>query len=132
MTKLAAVALILALPALVTADINRLRPRMDAERPDAVCVNARRPEPQLAVMSPLLPVWDEACVSAAAGPGRTEMQCPASVPEHLTRRQSQPDCRNHVNAPVLWPHAPRTDEQRTVTNELRSEQARLQDRHPTN
>jgi len=131
MTKLAAVVLILALPALVTADINRLKLSPDLEKPDALAWIARRPEPGLTAMLPLLPVWEGGGAPVAAD-RESPIACPGAAPEHVARYLSQPDCRTHVNAPALWLHAPRTDEQKTVAKEPAPEQVQIQDKHPAN
>ena len=130
MTKLAMIVLILALPALVAADIDRLRPSPDFERPDALAWNTRTHEPELPMKPPVPPAWQGACASGPTGPGRSQIQRLVPVPEHVALCQSQPDCRSHVNAPALWPHAPRTDEQKTTDKERRQKQARTRNKHP--
>ena len=131
MTKLVAVVLILALPDLVTADINRLKLNPDLEKPDALAWIVRRPEPRLTTMHAPLPVWESAGVPVTAD-RESPIACPSTAPEHVARCLSQPDCRNHVNAPALWLHAPRTDEQKTVAKEPAPEQVQVQDKHPAN
>ncbi len=124
MTKLIAVALILALPALVAADINRFNPTRDLERPDALPRSVQRPEPGLAVMVPVLPVWQGAGTPLATG-CQSRVACPSTVPQHVARCLSGPDCHNKASSPVLWPHAPRADEQKTAAKEPRQEQAQV-------
>lgn len=125
MRKLAAVALILALPALVAADINRLKPSPDLDRPDALPWNMRTRRPELRVAYPAQPSW--ASISRP-NPVRSKSvgPCHATAPQHVTRCLPQPDCRNDGNIPVLWPHAPRVDEQKTVAMEPRPDRGQIQ------
>ncbi len=129
MKKLAAVALVLALPALVAADINRFDPDRDLERADAVLWRVQRPEPGLTATTPVLPVWKGAGIPLVAG-CQSRVACPSTVPQHVTRCLSSPDCRNNVSAPVLWPHAPRVDEARTTAEERRLDNALAPDGRP--
>jgi hypothetical protein len=130
MTKLTLVALILGLPALVAADINRFNPRRDLERPDALRWNMRTQRPELNVAPSALPAWVSICRPNPAAHCKSQTPCP--VPQHLCRCLSQPDCLSHASAPVLWPHSPRADEQRTADKEPRPKQAQVQDKHPAN
>jgi hypothetical protein len=117
MTKLSAALLILALPALVTADINRSSLKPDRERPDALPWSVRRPQFGLTTIAPVPPAWNGACPSSATGSDRIQAACPAVTPQHVSRCLAQPDCRNDGNAPVLWPYAPRAHEERTSEKE---------------
>jgi len=130
MTKLAAIVLILALPALVLADINRLRPSPDLERPDALPWNMRMQRPELAVVPSALPAWASTYMSSPAERSSNRVPCPCPASQHLSLCLSQPDCLNHANAPILWPHAPRADEQKTAAKEPRPKQ--VQDKHRAN
>lgn len=130
MTKLAAVALILALPGLVTADFYRLRPSPDVAQPDALPWNMRIQRAAPTAVHSALSSWANTYTVSPAERSSNRVPCPCPAAGHLGLRLSQPDCLTHVNAPVLWPRAPRTDERKTAANEMRSEQAQLQDRHP--
>ena len=125
MTKLATIALILALPALVAADINRFNPDRDLERPDAVLWRVQRPEPGLTAITPVLPAWKGVGMPLVTG-CQSRVACPSTVPQHVTRCLPSPDCRNEVSAPILWPHAPRVDERKTVAMEPRPERDQIQ------
>lgn len=131
MRKLAAVAIMLALPALVAADINRFNPDRDLERPDAVLWRVQRPEPGLTAMTPVLPVWKGAGVPLV-NVCQSRVACPSAAPQHVTRCLPSPDCRNNVSAPVLWPHAPRVDEVKTTAEERRLDRALAPDGKPAN
>ena len=129
MTKPAAFVLMLALPGLVAADFYRLRPSSVIDPPDALTWNTRmqRPEPA-AVHSDLLSL---ASFTASIQPSscRSRVACPGVAPHYLGRCLSQPECRSHVNAPILWLHTPRVDEQRTSEKEPRLSEVR--ERHST-
>lgn len=132
MSKLAAVAAILTLPTLLVADINRFNPSRDLERPDAVIRRMQGQESGQTALSVRLSVWEGVCKPIDAGRRPSQMPCPPSVPPYLTRCQPQPDCSIHANAPVLWPHAPRVDEQKTAAKEPRTEQAQVPNNQPVN
>ena len=131
MSKLAAVAVMLATPALLMADINRLNPSRDLERPDAMIRRMQGQESGLTAMSVPLPVWEG--VGKPIDPGRrpSQVPCPPSVSPYLTRCRPQPDCPIHAKAPVLWPHAPRTEERKTAAVEQRLVQDQTQGTQPT-
>jgi hypothetical protein len=132
MTRRAAFALILALPGLATADFYRLRPSPDIVQPDALPWNMRiqRPEP-MAVHNALPSSANNYTVSPAErSSNRVPSPCPAA--QHLGLCLSQPDCLSHASAPVLWPHAPRADEQKTADKEPRPKQAQVPDNQPAN
>ncbi len=130
MMKLTAVLLILSLPALVTADVNRLRPSRGLEEPDALCWNMQTHRPEPTAVPLVMPSWASIRMSNPTVTSRSSIQCPTSAPQHVTRRLSQPECASYVKAPVLWPHAPRADEQKTADREPRPKQTQAQDRQP--
>jgi hypothetical protein len=129
MTKLVAVALILVLPGLVAADINRLRPSPDLEQPDALPWNTRTHRPELTLVPSVSPAEASICMSDLAERNSNRIPCPCPASQVLSRCLSQPDCLNHANMPILLPHAPRADEQRTSEKELRL--VRTQERRST-
>jgi len=130
MTRQTAFALIVALPGLVTADIYRFRPSPDIARPDVLPWDMRIQKPEPIAMRSALPSWANTCTAGPAERSSNRLPCPSS--QHLSLCLSQPDCLNHANLPILWPHAPRVDEQKTVAKEPRPEQAQIQDKHPAN
>jgi hypothetical protein len=132
MTKLAAVALILALPGLVTADFYRLRPSPDLAQLDALPWNVRILRPEPTAVRSVLPSWANTYTASPAERSSNRVLCPCPASQHLSLCLSQPDCLTHANTPILWLHAPRTDEQRTAAKEPSTEQARVQDEHPAN
>ena len=132
MRKALSVVLILAFPALVAADINRLNPNPDLERPDARTWQLRPHESGLVLPSSPLPVWKGAFAPVTPGCGTGRVACPSSLPGHVAKRTVQPDNRTPVLAPILWPHSPRADEVRTVAREPRPGQARRGDTQPAN
>jgi hypothetical protein len=132
MRRIAAVAVILSIPALLTADINRFNPDRDLERPDALPRSVQRPDPGLTAMSIPLPVWEGVGKSIDAGRRPSQLPCPPSVPPYLTRCRPQPDCSGHANAPALWPHTPRVDERKTSDRERLLLKGRVQDSQPAN
>jgi hypothetical protein len=130
MRMLAAVALILALPALAAADINRLRLSPDPDRPDALLWNARRT--QLSPAPVGLPAWAGPSMPLVPNCRKSQIAGPCTVPEYVTRCQREPGCPNRASAPMLWPKAPRTDEQKTATEELRVARGWVQNSRPAN
>ena len=132
MTKLAAIVLILALPALVAADINRVRLGPGPEQPDALRWNMRMQRPELTVVPSVQPAWASICTPNPTERSSYRVPCPCPAAQHLGLCLSQPDCLNHANAPILWPHAPRADEQKTAAKEPRPEQAQVQYKHSAN
>jgi hypothetical protein len=76
----------------------------------------------------LLPTKNGSRVNSLSQRSSNRIPCRGS--EYLSRCLSQPDCASHVNVPVLWPHAPRADEQKTAARERRVEEARSQDGWP--
>ena len=132
MTRRAAFALILALPGLATADFYRLRPSPDIVQPDALPWNMRIQRPEPMVLHKALPSWANNCTVSPAERSSNRVPCPCPASQHLSLCLSQPDCLNHANAPILWPHAPRADEQKTAAKEPRPEQAQVQDKHSAN
>jgi len=132
MMKLNAVLLILALPALVTADVNRFRPSRGLEEPDALCWNMRTHRPERTVVTSVLPAWASICAPSPAERSSNQVTCPGPGSQYLSRRLSQPECANYVKMPVLWPHAPRADEQKTAAGEPRPKKAQAQDKQPAN
>ena len=132
MTKQAAVAVILALPGLVTADFYRLRPSPDIAQPDALAWNTRIGRPEPTAVHSTLPSWASITSSDPAGRCRSRAACPGAVPQHLGRCLSQPYCQRSVNMPILWLHAARADEQKTAVKEKRLAEGRVQDGQPAN
>ena len=126
------VVLIMALPVLVTADINRLDANLDLERPDTRTWCLRTQQPEFVPMSATLPVWEGVFIPGAAGRSQGRTPCPSAAPEHVTRRLAQPDCRNTTIRPALWPFAPRADEKKTAAREPRPERTRIPAAEPAN
>jgi len=132
MTKRAALALILALPGLVTADFHRFRPSPDTAQPDALPWNMRIQRPEPVAMRWALPSWANTYTASPAEGSSSRVPGPCPASQHLSLCLSQPDCLNHANVPILWPHAPRVDEQKTVAKEPHPERVQVQDKHPAN
>jgi len=130
MTRLTTVILILVLPALVAAAVNRLQTSPGLERPDDLTWNMQRHEPGPVVMRQSPSAWDGVCLLRATGCCRSGVACLGPACQQVTRLQLQPDRREEANAPVLWPHAPRMDEQETVARELRAERVPAQGPQP--
>jgi hypothetical protein len=124
--------LMLAFPALVAADINRLSASPGLERPDAITRVLRTQEPGLNLMPTTRPAWETAFGPPKPSCGEVRTPCPGTALVHLTRRDAQPDCRSAANGPVLWPHEPRADEQKTVLAEQRIKQTRAGNSKPAN
>ena len=132
MIRRTAFALIVALPGLVTADFYRLRPSPDTAQPDALPWNTRIQRPEPTAVHSALPSWARITSSDPAGLFRSRAACPGVVPQHLGRCLSQPDCRRSVHVPILWPHSPRADEQKTAAEEMRTVQVQVEDKHTAN
>ena len=128
----AAVVVIMALPALVAADVNRLKPSPESDRPDALIWKARRTELSLRAVPVGLPVWAGPCAPLVSRSSKSELRYQCSVPQHVTRCQCDPDRPDRTGMPVLWPHFPCTDEQRTTADEQRRELTRVRGKHPAN
>ncbi|GEM_PF-2136158 len=132
MKMLVAVVVILALPVVVAADINRLRLSPDLERSDALIWKARRTELSLRAVPIGLSVWVGPSAPLVSRSSKSELRCQCSVPPHVTRCQCDPDRPDRTVMPVLWPHSPRTDERKTAAKERRQKQAQVQDEHRVN
>lgn len=132
MTRRAAFALILALPGLATADFYRLKPSPDIAQPDALPWNMRIQRPEPIALHSALPSWANTSTASPAERSSNRVPCACPASQHLSLCLSQPDCLKHANVPILWPHAPRVDEQKTVAKEPRPERAQVQDKHPAN
>ncbi len=127
MNKQAAFVLVLALPGLVMADYYRFRPSPDINPPDALRWDMRAHRPELTAVPSRPPSWASV---VTPGCSRSGFACKQSVPQYQVRCQSQPECQSHVNTPILWPHSPRADEQKTVLVEQRLKEATVQSRTP--
>jgi hypothetical protein len=132
MRMLAAVVVILALPALVMADINRLKLSPDLDPPDALPWSARRTEPSLRAVPVGMPVWVAPSVPLVPRCCKNEVPGPCTAPQYVTRCQCKPDIADRAVAPILWPHSPRTDERNTLTKEQRLAKGCVQDSQPVN
>jgi hypothetical protein len=119
MKKLAAAALIIALTGLVAADINRLRLSPDLEQRDALPWNMRTHRPELTPVPSVGPAQASTRVSNLAERSSNRMPCQCPAAQRLSTCFSQPDCRAKASVPILWPHAPHADEQKTSEKELR-------------
>jgi hypothetical protein len=117
MTKLAAVLLVLALPGLVAADIDRLRLSPASEQPDALPWDIRTRRPVVAVAPSVLPAWASISRSDPCERGNNKVPCPCPAAQRLNSCFSQPECRAKVSAPILWLHSPRSDERKTLQEE---------------
>ncbi len=127
MRKLAAVVVLLALPALVAADINRLKLSPDLDRADALPWNARRTEPNLMAWSVGLPVWAGPSVPLVSRFSKSEFRCPCTVPQHVVRCQCNPGRPDRTGVPVFRPHSARTRDDKTTAKEQHLGQGRVQD-----
>ena len=130
MMKLTAVVLMLMLPGLVAADINRLPLGRALEQSDALLRTTPILQQGMTITPSILPMWAGPSVPVTCGCSRSRVACPASAPQHVTRCLQSPDCRETASAPILWPQAPRVEERKTAAKELSQERPRAQESQP--